>query len=78
MARSSPPHTVTGDVTNVMNGNLQRKYGPGWQRTYIQRTLDRLRSWGLNTIGQGASPEFIGTGRVAYTFTLSAAARPLR
>jgi len=68
---------VDGDVTNVMDGNLARKYGEGWKQTYVDLTLRRLRSWGINTIGQGASPEFLGTGRIAYTFTLSAVGRPI-
>jgi len=31
--------------------NLLRKYGPDWRETYPRLIQQRLRSWGLNTIG---------------------------
>jgi hypothetical protein len=49
---------VDGDVTNVLNSNLELKYGTEWQRVWVDVTLTRLRSWGINTVGQGAQPPF--------------------
>lgn len=52
------------------SANLLRKYGPGWQETYSALAHDRLRAWGLNTIGNWSSPRIYGMRRTPYTATL--------
>jgi hypothetical protein len=66
---------VDGDVTNVLNSNLELKYGTEWQRVWVDVTLTRLRSWGINTVGQGAQPPFYQAERTAYTFNIHSGGR---
>ena len=37
---------------SFIRANLLRKYGPDWHATYSKLAHERLRSWGLNTIGE--------------------------
>lgn len=37
-------------VVNFAVANLIRKYGEGWYERWCERTLARLRSWGMNTL----------------------------
>ena len=37
--------------------NLLRKYGPDWQTTFTDLAHKRLRSWGINTMGNWSSPD---------------------
>jgi hypothetical protein len=39
------------DCFSFVNANLARKYGPEWRTVAARVTQQRLRSWGLNTIG---------------------------
>jgi hypothetical protein len=50
--------------------NLQAKYGPDWGNAARERILERLRSWGMNTIGGGSDAGIIGRRRVPYTLLL--------
>ncbi len=51
--------------------NLWRKYGDDWQNRWALTTLQRLRSWGFNTIGNwsddGLHSDKRGDARVPYT-----------
>lgn len=40
-----------GIAYNFYGANLERKYGPDYEIINHNRSLDRLRSWGFNTIG---------------------------
>ena len=51
-------HSIKGHYTgrspkcfSFAGANLQRKYGPDWRDVYPQFVHKRLRTWGLNTIG---------------------------
>jgi len=47
--------------------NLLRKFGPGWSGTSREIIHRRLRSWGLNTIGNWSDGELCHMRRTAYT-----------
>lgn len=51
--------------------NLSKKYGVNWKDEYIQLAHSRLRSWGMNTIGNFTDPDFIRMSQTSYTGTLS-------
>lgn len=47
--------------------NLARKYGPDWKKTYPELIHRRLRSWGLNTIGNWSDEATRLLRRTPYT-----------
>ena len=47
--------------------NLKRKYGEHWRQDYPATVHQRLRSWGLNTIGNWSEPDIYLQRRTAYT-----------
>jgi len=47
--------------------NLARKYGPQWKQTYPEVIHKRLRSWGLNTIGNWSDAATCFLRRTPYT-----------
>lgn len=51
--------------------NLRRKYGPDWARMAAERAHQRLRSWGLNTIGNWSDPSVTRMRRTPYTANIS-------
>ena len=51
--------------------NLKRKYGVDWQRVYPEVIHQRLRSWGLNTIGNWSDPSTRLLRRTPYTDAIS-------
>ena len=56
---------------NFAGLNLQRKYGPEWRQVYPAVAHQRLRSWGLNTIGNWSDPDICRQHRTPYTDTIS-------
>ena len=54
---------------NFTAANLFRKYGEGWRETATARVHDRLRSWGLNTIGNWSDGRICSQKRTPYTCT---------
>ena len=46
--------------------NLKRKYGASWITDFEQITQERLRSWGLNTIGNWSDPTLCAQQRTPY------------
>lgn len=61
-----------GDPNRVSlyTANLIRKYGPEWRESWIRVSLDRLRAWGFNTIGNWSEGDFQTRGRTAYVVAL--------
>lgn len=47
--------------------NLRRKYGPDWPSIHRDRTHQRLRSWGLNTIGNWSDRGTYAMHQTPYT-----------
>ncbi|MHB1037150.1 MAG: beta-agarase [Pirellulales bacterium] len=57
--------------------NLKRKYGADWRAAFAARTHQRLRSWGLNTIGNWSDAEIYLARKTPYVATVSARSRLL-
>lgn len=47
--------------------NMIRKYGADWEKAWPETTQRRLRSWGLNTLGNWSDARLFRTPRVPYT-----------
>jgi hypothetical protein len=50
--------------------NLFRRFGPEWYNKWMDLTVRRMDSWGLNTIGNWSDPNLGGSHRKAYVATL--------
>jgi hypothetical protein len=57
-------------TANFYGMDLYRKYGTNWRSQARSRALDRLDSWGFNTIGNWSSSDLFETHRVAYTVSV--------
>jgi hypothetical protein len=53
------------------DANLLRKYGPAWQKVYPELVRKRLRSWGLNTIGNWSDRSLCAQHLAPYTDAVS-------
>ena len=51
--------------------NLYRKYGEGWQRRYVDLAHTRLRSWGLNTVGNWSEQGIYLEDRTPYVTNIA-------
>jgi hypothetical protein len=60
---------------NFLIRNLGIKYGTDWRTVVNERNLNRIRSWGLNTMGGGSDQALIQTHRVPYAPTLNSGGR---
>lgn len=63
---------------DFFSANLQRKYGDDFKKAWYDRTYDRLRSWGFNTIGAFSSWDTLKNGKVPYTATVWVGGRHAR
>lgn len=59
-----------GRTFQFYTANLERKYGADWFDKWKAITLQRLRAWGFNTIGNWSDPRLYEAKRVPYTATL--------
>jgi len=57
-------------TANFYGMNLYRKYGTNWKSLACSRALDRLDSWGFNTIGNWSSSDLFDAHRVPYTVSV--------
>jgi hypothetical protein len=57
--------------------NLKRKYGADWHNGFDDTTQLRLRSWGLNTIGNWSDPKLCAEDRTPYVAAVHFASKPL-
>ena len=57
--------------------NLQRKYGNDWGRQFHALLHRRLRSWGLNTIGNWSEPSICQVRKTPYVVTIHSSGRTL-
>ncbi|KRE97009.1 beta-agarase [Frateuria sp. Soil773] len=53
--------------------NLRRLDGDGWQPAWRARTLERLRAWGFNTIGNWSDEAVARAHRMAFTRSINIA-----
>lgn len=63
---------------NFSGMNLHRKYGADWRTVYPEVVHQRLRAWGLNTIGNWSDGNWQRMGRTPYTPTFFYTSRKLR
>lgn len=67
----------TGGVHNYYEGketpnfdffgaNVYRKYGPDWKKEFAELAVQRLRSWGLNTLGLWTASEVQDKHKMPY------------
>jgi hypothetical protein len=62
---------------NFTGANLYRKYGSDWKAGYNELCHRRLRSWGLNTIGNWSDTEIYGLQKTAYVVTCGSGRKPI-
>ena len=60
------------ETFNFTAANLLRKYGDDWQTALADVTHRRLRSWGMNTIGNWSSADIYLQRRTPYVATIHA------
>jgi hypothetical protein len=58
-----------GKTINWYALNLERKYGQNYKSEWMRVTLQRLRSWGFNTIANWSDWDFHRNGKVPYVGT---------
>ncbi len=65
------------ETYNFTGANLLRKYGPQWQPQFAEICHRRLRSWGMNTIGNWSDPEIYLLRKTPYVATAGSGRKPL-
>ncbi|MDH6306452.1 hypothetical protein M2459_003176 [Parabacteroides sp. PF5-5] len=50
--------------------NIQKRYGVGNEREWINTAVKRMHNWGLNTIANWSSREIIGSNRMPFVLSL--------
>lgn len=51
--------------------NVERTYGGNDPQRWVSHSLDRLKAWGFNTLGNWSDPAFGNSQRMPYTLPLS-------
>ncbi|MDR2705300.1 MAG: beta-galactosidase [Planctomycetaceae bacterium] len=62
---------------NFTQSNLIRKYGDDWQKTFAERTHQRLKSWGMNTITNWSDSKIYNLRKTPYTATMESSGKPI-
>jgi hypothetical protein len=75
--RSSGYKNQRVETYNFGAANLMRKYGGDWKTQFAAIVHQRLRSWGLNTIGNWSSGEIYSMRKTPYVATVYVQARYL-
>lgn len=65
----------TFDFTKV---NLSRKHGAGWQGAWRTRAAQRVKSWGLNTLGSGSDLAIMEDSNIPAVLTVTTKDFPVR
>jgi hypothetical protein len=65
MFTSTPMDSAT--TANFYTHNLSLRYGSSYQSAWIAKTFKRFKSWGFNTLGDWADPEFMTNSKLPYT-----------
>jgi len=80
-AGSRAPHGYYQDKSfetyNFTGANLLRKYGDDWKARFAEICHRRLRSWGMNTIGNWSEEEIYRLRKTPYTATVRSGGRRL-
>ena len=67
----------TYETFNFTGANLLRKYGPDWRQDFFRIAQRRLRSWGMNTIGNWSDPSLGPMHQTPYVVTVHVGGRLL-
>jgi hypothetical protein len=59
-----------GHAFDFYAANLERKFGPDWFLRWREETIERLETWGFNTIGNWSDPDLGAMHRLPYTVPL--------
>ena len=62
---------------NFTAANLLRKFGEGWEQTYADLAHRRIRSWGMNTIGNWSDPAVYRMKKTPYVATIHFHSKPI-
>ena len=62
---------------NLTGANLLRKYGDDWAARFAELCHRRLRSWGMNTIGNWSDSSICLMQKTPYTATVGSGLKPL-
>jgi len=65
------------ETFDFARANLLRKYGKDWANTFGALVHRRLRSWGLNTIGNWSDSTIYSLRKTPYVATLGVYSKPL-
>ncbi len=65
------------DTYDFSGANLMRKYGKDWQKSFNDLTHRRLRSWGLNTIGNWSDSTIYLMRKTPYVATVGIQSKTL-
>lgn len=57
----------SGSIFSFYTANLVRKYGDGWRDTWRDRTYQRLRHWGFNTVGNWSQGDVMDGSPIPFT-----------
>jgi hypothetical protein len=57
-------------IWNPSQSNLLQKYGENWKTIYPDLTHRRLKSWGMNTLGNWTKKEFYSLRKTPYTLAV--------
>ena len=60
-----------GKTFNFYAANLERTFGPDFDKRWRETALSRLKSWGFNTIGNWSDSRFYRNGQVPYVATVT-------
>jgi hypothetical protein len=63
------------ETFNFTGANLRRKYGDDWNRASAGEVHVRLRSWGMNTIGNWSDASIISLRKTPYVATVHVGGR---
>ena len=58
-----------GQTFNFFDCNLERKFGHDCEQAYYDEAVERLRSWGFNTVANWSDQRLYAHARVPYTAT---------
>jgi len=59
-------YNKNGSVFMYSQSNLFRKFGSDWEPKYIKITQGRLKSWGMNTLGNWSNPRMTSVRETPY------------
>lgn len=69
---------ATKSTFNFSGVNLLRKYGSGYATAWQARTADRIKSWGMNTLGSGSDLNVMENYNIPGTLTITTTDYPVK